>query len=54
MRMQWTKPPAAALITEYEAIREDMPVGAREASVAITNMQTTSMWGVSAATTNLT
>lgn len=40
---------AAALVTEYEKIRDNGP-GGREAAVAITNLQTASMWGVLAAT----
>jgi len=38
---------AAALTTEYEEIARKAP---REAAVAITNLQTASMWGVLAAT----
>lgn len=44
---------AAALITEYEGIRDANPAAAREAAVAITNLQTASMWGVLAATKGL-
>lgn len=44
---------AAALITEYEAVRDRNPQAGREAAVAITNMQTASMWGVLAATKGL-
>jgi hypothetical protein len=41
---------AAALIDEYDRIRIDKPGAAREASVAITHLQTASMWAVLAAT----
>lgn len=42
---------ACALMTAYQAIRDrnDKTAG-REAAVAITNLQTASMWGVLAAT----
>lgn len=42
----------AALITECEQIREEGTAG-REAAVAITNVQTASMWAVLAATKGL-
>lgn len=46
---------AAALITEYEKVRDQPGKGAgREAAVAITNLQTASMWGVLAATKGFT
>lgn len=41
---------AAALITEYEKVRDSGNGAGREAAVAITNLQTASMWGVLAAT----
>lgn len=42
---------ACALMTAYQAIRDrNDKAAAREASVAITNLQTASMWGVLAAT----
>ena len=44
---------AAALITEYERVRDGGNGAAREASVAITNAQTASMWAVLAATKGL-
>lgn len=45
---------ACALMTEYQKIRDShMPSAAREAAVAITNLQTASMWGVLAATKGL-
>lgn len=43
---------AAAFITECQGVQAELPEGAREAAVAITNMQTASMWAVLAATTN--
>ncbi|MEL6680614.1 MAG: hypothetical protein AAFQ51_18070 [Pseudomonadota bacterium] len=44
---------AAALISECEALREDKPVAAREASIAITDIQSASMFAVAAATAHL-
>lgn len=44
---------AAALITEYEKVRDSGTGAGREAAVAITNLQTASMWGVLAATKGL-
>lgn len=41
---------AAAFITECEALKE---TAGREAAVAVTNMQTASMWAVLAATKGL-
>lgn len=52
-RVNLLKMLAAALITEYEWIMKDNPAATREAAVAITNLQTASMWGVLAATKNL-
>lgn len=42
---------AAALASELMAGRNEEPQGAREYSIAITNLQQASMWGVFAATT---
>lgn len=44
---------AAALISECEAIRDDKGVGAREAAIAITDLQKASMMAVAAATAHL-
>lgn len=44
---------AAALISECEAIRSEGGKGAREASVAITEIQSGSMFAVAAATADL-
>lgn len=44
---------AAALISECEAIRDAGGPGAREASIAITDMQKSSMMAVAAATAHL-
>lgn len=41
---------ACALMTAYQAIRDNGRGAGREAAVAITNLQTASMWGVLAAT----
>ncbi len=50
-RVNRLKALAAAFISECESARAETPEGAREFAVAITNMQTTSMWAVLAATT---
>lgn len=44
---------AAALISECENIRDARGAGAREAAIAITDMQKTSMMAVAAATAHL-
>lgn len=44
---------AAAMISECEAIRETGGAGAREASIAITEIQGASMFAVAAATADL-
>jgi len=44
---------AAALIHEYQQIGLTVPGAARSAATAITNLQTASMWGVLAATTQV-
>lgn len=51
-RVNRLKALAAAFISECEGARNEVPEGAREFAVAITNMQTASMWAVLAATTN--
>lgn len=48
-RVNTIKTLTARLITELEAIRDEGAAG-REAAVAITNVQTASMWAVLAAT----
>jgi len=48
-RVNTIKALTARLITELEAIRDEGRAG-REAAVAITNVQTASMWAVLAAT----
>lgn len=52
-RVHLLKMLAAALITEYEWVMKDNPAATREAAVAITNLQTASMWAVLAATKDL-
>lgn len=42
---------AAAFIRECQRIQQDRPSVGREMAVAITNMQTASMWGVLGVTT---
>jgi hypothetical protein len=44
---------AAAFVSECEAIRDAQGPGAREAAIAITDMQKTSMMAVAAATAHL-
>ncbi|MCP4243935.1 MAG: hypothetical protein GY772_25575 [bacterium] len=44
---------AAALVSECEAIRDSDGAGAREASIAITDLQKASMMAVAAATAHL-
>ena len=51
-RVSYLKTIAVLFITECEKIRDEGKA-AREASVAITEMQTASMWAVSAATKSL-
>jgi hypothetical protein len=41
---------AAAFISECERLKSEDPAAGRELAVAITNMQTASMWGVLGAT----
>lgn len=44
---------AAALISECEKLRDEKGKGAREAAIAITEVQTASMFAVAAATADL-
>ena len=44
---------AAALVSECEAITAEKPAGAREAAIAITDLQKASMMAVAAATAGL-
>lgn len=52
-RVDRLKALVAAAITECEAIRDEKGEGAREASVAITQLQGASMFAVAAATAEL-
>lgn len=52
-RVQNLKFMAAALISECEAIRDEKGPGAREAAIAITDVQKASMMAVAAATAGL-
>ena len=51
-RVDRLKALAAAFISECKLGQAELPEGSREFAVAVTNMQTASMWGVLAATTN--
>lgn len=52
-RVDRLKAIAAAFVSECEAMRDERGEGAREAAVAITHMQTASMFAVAAATAHL-
>tara|TARA_R110002073_G_scaffold214280_1_gene374718 strand:+ start:1217 stop:1462 length:246 start_codon:yes stop_codon:yes gene_type:complete len=52
-RVQNLKFLAAALISECEAIRDEKGEGAREAAIAITDLQKASMMAVASATAHL-
>ena len=52
-RVQRLKFLSAALISECEAIRDEKGQGAREAAIAITDVQKASMMAVAAATADL-
>lgn len=52
-RVDRLKSLAAALASELEAIRDEGGRGAREASIALTELQKASMFGVAAATADL-
>lgn len=52
-RVQRLKFLAAALISECESIRDEKGPGAREAAIAITDLQKASMMAVAAATAHL-